>query len=441
MGYIITIICMLIAIFAYKVEKNWYNPATVFFSIWAVVLFLYSLKLYGIYDVDGTTYVTITLGLFCFFIGYMVGAARKRQTVLIQRNHNQVKEYINYRLLKICGVLVFSFFAEEAIETLVLVNSGISLFDIRTSLQGYAEYSFSDNLYVLRSMIGPLYTWAILPIYNAMLIISCIDFFAGKNDKILILMSVGCLLLKSFKEGSRVALFAFMIYLLFAMMIYGKKIVLSKKTKKLIHWVILAAILIIFVISNIRISTGEKTFFEEIYLYFTCCIPLWDHWFSEMIAKGTDYTYGATSLYGILQLPVAVLSILNGSKLEWYQAGQQAIQDTEMFIQVRNASYSFRSNAYTTMFYYFYKDAGVMGIILGGTLFGGVCTSVYKRMKKGIKVGLKSERQVFVYLLLLQAMVLSFVRVYFSVASYSFTFLYAFVFIRKKYARDGDGEK
>lgn len=441
MGYIIAIMCVFIAIFAYKIEKNWYNPATVIFSIWAVVLFLYSLKLYGIYDVEGTAYATIALGLFCFFIGYIVCTAGKRQIVLTQRNHSQVKEYINYRLLKICGVIVFAFFAEEAIETLVLARSGISLFDIRSSLQGYAQYSFSDNLYVLRSMIGPLYTWAILPIYNAMLIISCIDLFAGKKDKILILLSVGCLLLKSFKEGSRVALFAFMIYLLFAMVIYGKKIVLSQKAKKRIRLVILAAILIIFVISNIRISTGEKTLFEEIYLYFTCCIPLWDHWLSEMMTKGTEYTYGATSLYGILQLPVTALSILNGSTLEWYQAGQQAIQDTEMFIQVRNASYSFRSNAYTTMFYYFYKDAGMIGIILGGALFGGVCTSVYKRMKKGIKVGLKSERQVFVYLLLLQAMVLSFVRVYFSVASYSFTFLYAFVFIRKKYDREGENEE
>lgn len=363
MGYIIAIMCVLIAIFAYKIEKNWYNPTTVIFSIWAVVLFLYSLKLYGIYDVEGTAYATIALGLFCFFIGYIVCTAGKRQIVLTQRNHSQVKEYINYRLLKIFGVIVFAFFAEEAIETLVLARSGISLFDIRSSLQGYGQYSFSDNLYVLRSMIGPLYTWAILPIYNAMLIISCIDLFAGKKDKILILLSVGCLLLKSFKEGSRVALFAFMIYLLFAMVIYGKKIVLSQKAKKRIRLVILAAILIIFVISNIRISTGEKTLFEEIYLYFTCCIPLWDHWLSEMMTKGTEYTYGATSLYGILQLPVTALSILNGSTLEWYQAGQQAIQDTEMFIQVRNASYSFRSNAYTTMFYYFYSKRLVSGWI------------------------------------------------------------------------------
>jgi len=440
-GYIVAIMCVLMLIISYKIEKNWYNPATVFFGVWTVVFFLYSLKLYGIYDVEGTTYATIALGLFCFFIGYIVCTAEKRQIVLSQRNHSQVKEYINYRLLRFCGVIVFAFFAEEALETLVLVRSGISLFDIRTSLQGYAEYSFSDNLYVLRSMIGPLYTWAILPIYNAMLIISCINLFTGKKDKTLLLLSAGCLLLKSFKEGSRVALFAFMIYLLFAMVIYGKKIVLSKKIKKRIRLLIIAAILIIIAISNIRISTGEKTLFEEIYLYFTCCIPLWDHWLSEMMARGTEYTYGATSLYGILQLSVTALSVLNGSTPEWYRAGQQAIQDTEMFIQVRNASYSFRSNAYTTMFYYLYKDAGMIGIILGGTLFGGVCTSVYKRIKKGIKAGLKSERQVYIYLLLLQAIVLSFVRVYFSVASYSFTFFYAFVFIRKKYVREGECEE
>lgn len=435
MGYLLAIVCVLVAVFTYRIEKNWHNPATVTFAVWAFVLFLYALKLFGIYDVNWNTYATIALGLFCFFIGYVVFISGKRRFVFVQRNHSQAEEYINYRFLKFCGIIVFAFFVEEAIETLVLVRSGISLFDIRTSLQGYAEYSFSDNLYGLRSMIGPLYTWVILPVYNAMLIISCIDFFSGKKDKVVIGLSIGCLLLKSFKEGSRVALFTFMIYLIFSMVIYGKEIALSKRAKKRIRLIVLVAILIIVVISNIRISEGEKSLFEEIYLYFTCCIPLWDHWLFEMTTKSAGYTYGATTLYGILQFPVTLLTVISGHALEWYKAGQQAIQDTETFIQVRNASYSFRSNAYTTMFYYFYKDAGVIGIILGSTAFGAVCTSIYKRTKKRIKAGLQSKRLVFVYLLLLQAMVLSFIRVYFSVASYSFTFLYAFIFIRKRYKK------
>lgn len=431
MGYIIILICVLFALFARKIEKNWYNPATVFFAVWAVVMFLYELRLFGIYDIIDTTYYVIGLGLVFFFVGYILITSGKRQVVIsIWRNNVQPGNCIKYRLVKIFGIAVFALFMEEAIETLILMRTGVSLFDIRTSLQGYAEYGFSDNLYFLRSKLGPLYTWVILPVYNSMLILTCIDFFAGRRDKGLIALSIGCLLLKSFKEGSRVALFSFIIFLVFSMVIYGKKITLSQKAKKRLRIVIVCAALIIVVISNIRISTGSKTLIEEIYLYFTCCIPLLDHWLPELASGG--FTYGATSLYGLIQLPATILTVLSGHTLDWYKAGQQAIQDTEIFVQIRNASYSYRSNAYTTIFYYFYKDLGLIGVALGSTLFGAVCTSLYKRLKKSLKAGVQSKRLVFVYLLLVQALVLSFIRSYFSVASYSFTFFYSYLFIGKE---------
>lgn len=436
MGFFIANCCILLAIFACKMERKWYNPATVTLSVWAVVMFLYELKLFGIYNVESSTYETISMGLIFFFIGCLLSNVEKRRIVFKKKRADVlIEENINYRLLKVLGIIVFLFFAEEALETLILARSGVSLFDIRTSLQGYADYSFSDNLYVLRSKIGPLYTWIILPVYNAMLILTCIDIFAGKKDKFLIALSFGCLLLKSLKEGSRVALFTFVIYLIFSLAIYGKKINLSAKTKKRIKIIVIIAVVIMVIISNIRISEGQKTLFEEIYLYFTCCVPLWDHWLSSFISNGTDFTYGATSLYGIIQIPMAILTFLCGHTLNWYKAGQLSIQATEQFIQVRDAAYSYKSNAYTTMFYYFYKDAGMIGIIVGSLVFGFISTSVFKRLKLKMKATTQPMRLVYVYLLLIQAMVLSFVRVYFSIASYSFTFLYVFIFIQKRYIK------
>ena len=184
MGFFIAICCVILAIFACKVERKWYNPATVTLIVWAVIMFLYELKLFGIYNVESSTYETISMGLVFFFIGCLLSTAEKRRIVFKKNRADvRIEENINYRLLKILGIIVFLFFAEEAVETLILARSGVSLFDIRTSLQGYADYSFSDNLYVLRSKIGPLYTWVILPVYNAMLILTCIDIFAGKKEE------------------------------------------------------------------------------------------------------------------------------------------------------------------------------------------------------------------------------------------------------------------
>ena len=78
----------------------------------------------------------------------------------------------------------------------------------------------------------------------------------------------------------------------------------------------------------------------------------------------------------------------------------------------------------------------MLGIAVGSLLFGFISTSVFKRLKVEMKVTTQSKRLVYVYLLLIQAMVLSFVRVYFSIASYSFTFLYVWIFIQKQYIKE-----
>lgn len=39
-------------------------------------------------------------------------------------------------------------------------------------------------------------------------------------------------------------------------------------------------------------------------------------------------------------------------------------------------------NSYVTLFLYFYKDAGILGVIIGSLLFGFVCGRTYKNLKQ-----------------------------------------------------------
>ena len=110
MGFFIAICCVILAIFACKVERKWYNPATVTLIVWAVVMFLYELKLFGIYNVESSTYETISMGLVFFFIGCLLSTAEKRRIVLKKNRADvQIEENINYRLLKILGIIAFVF--------------------------------------------------------------------------------------------------------------------------------------------------------------------------------------------------------------------------------------------------------------------------------------------------------------------------------------------
>lgn len=435
MGIFIVIICLFFAYFAYKAENLWYNPATIMLSVWAFVLALYELRLFGLYRVSSTTYLLISIGLICFFFGYVLVSSANPVKYIEPPSDSESSEegeHINYGILKICGIIVLAFFAAEAIETFMLLRSGVSLFEIRTSLQGYAEYDFSESLFKLRASAGILYTWFFLPVYNALMLIVCIDFFSGKRDKGLMFITLGCVLLKSFKEGSRVTLLIFVIYIVFALAIFKVKVNISKSIKRKIKFGIVILMVIMIVLSVVRISQGEKSLFEEIYLYFTCCIPLFDIWIDRFENSVTStYNYGSLSLYGILQPLFVVLTIIKGQAIEWYNAGMKAISEIETFIRIRNTDYSEKANAFVTLFYYFYKDAGMIGLILGSTSFGMVCTAIYKNLKRKIVNGLSTKRAVYVYLLIIQSLILSFVRIYFSVASFSFTFFYVFLFISK----------
>ncbi len=429
MGFLIIALCAVVFLLSLRIEKNLYNPITIFSFIWMFIFSLYQMRCFGIFEVSDQTYYLMMLGIVSFFGGALAGYIPAPVKVKLS-DEAVTDQIIHYRLIKAAGLIVLAFMACEAIETYQLLRSGNSLFEIRTSLQGYAEYDFSSGLYALRRRIGPLYTWMILPVYNSLLLITCIDIFIGKRDRQLIFISLLCMLLKSFKEGSRVAVFIFMIYLVFSFLICKESNIRMRNLKRIKKKLVIgtAALTgILILLSVIRISQGQKTVFEEIYMYFTCCIPLFDYWSN---APGLSFrTGGAASLYGIIQLPVTFLNVITGSS-QWYKSGQQAITDTELFVKIRSMGYSDSYNAYTTAFYYFLKDFGITGIVAGSAVFGGVCSLVYNRIKCNIRNLAFSKRLIFIYLLLIQAMILSFVRIYFSVASFSFTFIYAFIFVR-----------
>lgn len=148
------------------------------------------------------------------------------------------------------------------------------------------------------------------------------------------------------------------LYFMLLFLIY-KRGVLSKKAKKWIIRGVIIVVVVFLLVSSIRFSTSQKTMTEQLYLYLTCSIPLFDHWLEFEKATGI-YTYGAVSLLGLLRLPCNILKmvgitfptvILNNANL--------IATNWDGFV---NIGPHLNYNSYVTMFMYFYKDAGVMGI-------------------------------------------------------------------------------
>ncbi len=439
MQVIMIIVCVCFAIFAYAVEKKFYNPVCIFCTVWALITFFTSLGLYGLYSVSGETYSILALGTFCFSIGGFVAFSQRRQFTLSFNRENyrplakDKVEFINYKFLHIFGLIILVYMVVQSIAVFTLFRSGQTLFDIRSALQGYSDSSYVEQITALRGgneslWLRRIYDWIILPGFHSLVLITCIDMIVGNKDKLLLFLTLGNVLLKVYSEGTRVVIFHAVIYVLLLLFIFGKKSLLSRRTKRILRILIILGVLAIIIVSNVRLSTMKKSIGEEIYLYFCCCLPLLDKWVMALDASGT-FTYGLASIYGLLVAPFRLLGHL-GFPLEWLNNIQEILNNPETFVTIRSASYSTGANAYTTLYYQFYSDGGLLGCALGAFLFGYISGRIYVSFKKRILESRSYYRSLYLYLLMVNFIIMSFIRINFCRVDFAHMILFAFIMIK-----------
>ena len=70
MAVLISVFCLLVAFLCKRKYYLWINPGSVFFITWGIIFFLYSFKLFGIYDVGLNTLFMYLVGLSAFFVSF-----------------------------------------------------------------------------------------------------------------------------------------------------------------------------------------------------------------------------------------------------------------------------------------------------------------------------------------------------------------------------------
>ncbi len=432
MGLLTVFVAVTLAFFSYRFDKKLYNPITLFCSIWAVVIFMASLHLYNMKQVSDTAYLLIFLGMMCFSAGAIMANIIKNRVVFRSSSHKMKKMNtyeINYSVVYVVGAIVLIYLVVESITAFFAYRSGIQMNELRSSMMGYSDTGYAGGMAILRQ--GPLalvYSFIFLPGFYSLLLVTSVDTVIGKRNKILIMMSVIAVILKNYAEGSRMCLTHLALYFMLLFLIY-KRGVLSKKAKKWIIRGVIIVVVVFLLVSSIRFSTSQKTMTEQLYLYLTCSIPLFDHWLEFEKATGI-YTYGAVSLLGLLRLPCNILKmvgitfptvILNNANL--------IATNWDGFV---NIGPHLNYNSYVTMFMYFYKDAGVMGIILGSFIFGFVVMRVYKKLNKALSQGEIPLRLTYIYVLLGCFIIQSYIRFFFSRTDYAMILYYALIFFKRK---------
>lgn len=420
-------VCLCTTVFAYLKFRDIYNPVFIFSLVWLSVVGLNSLQLANLYPLEGSTMKIVYVGVISFLASSILG---NYFTVSLKKKHStySIREYdINNRAISIFASIAIVISLLDLIATIGLIIKGYDMQNFRRLYSdGMAGFTNGGVVYSF------LKTYVVKPFIIMIAPISMIQYYnSGKKNNKLLLLSLSLSLIQMLTEAGRTQIVEWVLY--FVLIHYlkntdeGKKrkniiLVSFKKIKerfKIVTVVCLGIVLFVWVSSN----RGILDLTESAYIYLCGCL----HFLSERINRlgsSIGYTYGFASFYGVTSIIAWLLSIFG-----IYPSFLRGVVEVCAVQDVAFIGPDQRFNAFITMFYYFYKDGGIPGVIILSSLYGYFCCRIYRRaMFK------RDDLSIYVYALLLAGLAFSFVRFPFTASAYILSFAYIPLFFKKRKA-------
>ena len=418
---VVATILFIISLFIAKGRyRSYANPAIMFSFLWMIILFLDSKLFFGLREVSDKAEIIIVQGLVAFMIGSLVAALFDNYDFAItneSRIAKNVHYHFNYTFLYIASLICIVFFLKNGFISLISVLKGASLDAIRTAVQSSTDGNFVNN--ILTNFVA----WPFSYMLEA---VAVVDYFFGKKDKKLFRLTLIVIFLRVFGDAGRTPLMDFAIYMLLGIAYLTKKerkniLEQIKKFKYLILGILLLVIA--------TISRSSTTVWRQLYFYFAMPPVLLDQW-SEQVSFNGLITYGLTSFNGVLFPILYIVKNLLG--LEYPLLFQQSYDVISSTVSnwLPIASGRTVANAYVSMFWYFYTDARMYGVIILSFIYGYCIRRYYNRSLLN-----RNIRNVSLYFLLYQGLFFSFIRFPFSKAYYVLAIIYTICFAISKSAK------
>lgn len=426
MIYLATVIIVLLLFVSVIQQKSITNPLSIFLGIWSMICFLASLRLFGMYEYSAYGPLIVTIGVLFVFLGYYFG-----QRIKIKRTDKPSTVETRFTLRnKLYVILVGSAIAVYLVilvAVITLYRYGYSASTIREFYRYSGESTSSgratDLIYGGSKVLRWLHTYFANPIVYASLPIMAIDLV--KNAKItkVSLLAIAALGLSCVVNFGRFNLIYALICIVLAFFLNNKD--LKQRTKRKIIRVSIAAIVAIVVfliiINNLRNTASEFTFAKHFYAYFSIEIPLIDYWI-KYVNSYHYYSYGFSSISGLVANLMNVLAKYNIS-FSAYRVNELLNYNlVDHFVRVFPDQ---QYNAYVSMFFAFYLDFRELGVVTGSFIYGVVVSKSYKRAKTNYR------SQAF-YLLLFYSLLTSFIRWQFILVGYVFSFIFLYILIKRE---------
>ena len=176
------------------------------------------------------------------------------------------------------------------------------------------------------------------------------------------------------------------------------KVKISKKAKKLIIKIIFVCICALFILTNLR---SANSIWKSVYEYFTIPVGLFSH-YANVLDLADFHSFGGAFLYPVCYLLHSICGFAGLSysfldDLVYYVGYPQNVWVGGLF---PNASF----NAFCTMFYFFYMDGRVLGVVACSLLAGAACGLVFVLGYRN-----RNDNLFILYLIVIQVLVGSFI--------------------------------
>jgi oligosaccharide repeat unit polymerase len=353
-------------------------------------------------EISDKTYYIVIIGILGFLIGNVISACiklykeSKKIIGLKRENKNEIHKFnINWGFANIILLISLSGTAALFLVTLKYLLSGYSFLQIHNMF-----YAYGENNQLLSGFFNDYVVWIAVPCLYVSLFVALVGFFEKKAKKIYLLGTITSMLFYLVGNASRFVIVTVLVSIV--VLIFYYKPTIDKKVKKNVKQIFIGACIVFIFLMLVRTRTSTNRSVNSIYAYLSIPIGLLDYWVNWFDSVGNSYAYGGGFLFGIIAWINWFTSKL-GFQLSIYSLVSSYVINTQnVWVNIfPTKSY----NAFCTMFYYFYFDFGMIGVVLESIIFGYMCHNVY--YKSIIK---NDKNNLLLYLLFIQCILFSFVR-------------------------------
>lgn len=415
--YTVCVITSIIfGLFALMKEKKITNPLTILCLIYGITSLLAGLRLYNTIETDNLVFIIVTIGIISCFCGYLLA------TRIYFKNRGF--DSINDKIVKLMIIFVAIFSTYQFSQVFSLLLSGADLDTIRMIYYGTTVDGIATNYFVKQ-----LEVYLNLPfIYIIMIIFA--NYIVGKKivnlNKMYITIIIYSIIVTQLCSGGRMIILFFIMDVIVAFLINKKSdiVFLLKKNKKVV-FAIIFSIFIILYLTEIRTfdASNSKGLLYTIYIYLSCPYMI----FSGHLESFTqNTTFGFSLISGFIRPFIILTQYITG----FSPKSLNLVYDiaTTVSINAIQIAPNQLSNAFTTMFSYFFLDGKWIGLIFDSVIMMFFITSIYKKEKK-----YHTNYYLLMYCLVLQALIFSFIRYQYIVVSMTLPFFYIqFLFKKNK---------